>query len=103
MMTPTYIPSYKLIATDEQDFYFGRADSSQEIDPMATQPHRHDCYILGVLLDGETVHNIDFINYEIKSPAVMFMSYDHMHMHQQQSGGAAAQPPGLPQAIAQKI
>ena len=49
---------------------------------QADYPHRHDCYEVLYICDGEGTHIIDFDPYPIQPPVFYFLSKDQVHFWQ---------------------
>lgn len=49
---------------------------------VVNYPHRHDCYEVLYISEGEGIHIIDFVPYQIKPPMFFFLSKDQVHFWQ---------------------
>jgi AraC-like DNA-binding protein len=54
---------------------------STDMPPRLRKPHRNSGYKIGLLLEGEMSSYTDFKKFQIKAPALFFLSPDQVHQH----------------------
>lgn len=82
--TENRIPNYDIDFRKEgQDHFFIHVQEPGRLEPSMTDPHSHNYYCLGFLYQGEMAHFADLRKSNVKSPAVLFLNIDQVHIHAQ--------------------
>lgn len=65
----------------QMPFVLAKFELMQDI-AQANYPHRHNCYQVLYISEGEGTHTIDFVPYPVAAPTLFFLSKEQVHYWQ---------------------